>query len=337
MLIKKNFPFITICIPVFQSEKYLSRCLESVFSQNYQDFEVIVVNDNSNGFDDYGNNFAKIIKSIEKKFHKKIKTIVHEKNKGLLEARRTAVYAAKGKYICILDSDDFLEPNALFSLSKIAEQTNADVIHGKTYLFFEENTNEFSDDKKKLMEIKEKVVNHVFDGILQSNQIFDGFLLSHNHCGFLWAKLIKSEIYIEALSKIPPINCTMNEDFLQYFFISYFAKKYIGFDEKIYNYSLSSGISSRTKITDLEKWEKICSSSSIFVFLLDEIQNENPQNYSLLHSDAVKIECIKRLKNNLLQYKSVVSPEIQKEAYEMLCDYWGEDFVKQIEKSVSEQ
>ena len=76
MLIKKNFPFITICIPVFQSEKYLSRCLESVFSQNYQDFEVIVVNDNSNGFDDYGNNFAKIIKSIEKKFHKKIKTIV---------------------------------------------------------------------------------------------------------------------------------------------------------------------------------------------------------------------------------------------------------------------
>ena len=187
------------------------------------------------------------------------------------------------------------------------------------------------------MEIKEKVVNHVFDGILQNNQIFDGFLLSHNHCGFLWAKLIKREIYIEALSKIPPINCTMNEDFLQYFFISYFAKKYIGFDEKIYNYSLSSGISSRTKITDLEKWEKICSSSSIFVFLLDEIQNENPQNYSLLHSDAVKIECIKGLKNNLLQYKSVVSPEIQKEAYEMLCDYWGEDFVKQLEKSVSEQ
>ena len=67
MLIKKNFPFISICIPVFQSEKYLSRCLESVFSQNYQDFEVIVVNDNSNGFDDYGNNFAKIIKSIEKR------------------------------------------------------------------------------------------------------------------------------------------------------------------------------------------------------------------------------------------------------------------------------
>ena len=87
----------------------------------------------------------------------------------------------------------------------------------------------------------------------------------------------------------------------------------------------------------LEKWEKICSSSSIFVFLLDGIQNENPQNYSLLHSDAVKIECIKGLKNNLLQYKSVVSPEIQKEAYEMLCDYWGEDFVKQIQKSVSEQ
>ena len=38
-----------------------------------------------------------------------------------------------------------------------------------------------------------------------------------------------------------------------------------------------------------------------------------------------------RLKNNLLQYESVVAPEIQKEAYEMLCDYWGEDFVKKVE------
>ena len=69
---KKNGPFITICIPVFQTEKYLSRCLESVFSQDYQDFEIIVVNDNSNGFDDYGNDLKKIIKSIEKKYNKKI-------------------------------------------------------------------------------------------------------------------------------------------------------------------------------------------------------------------------------------------------------------------------
>ena len=86
----------------------------------------------------------------------------------------------------------------------------------------------------------------------------------------------------------------------------------------------------------MEKWEKICSTSSIFTFLIDEIQNENPQNYSKLHLEAIRIECIKRLKNNLLQYESVVAPEIQKEAYEMLCDYWGEDFVKKVEKSVSE-
>lgn len=330
---KKSVPFITICIPVFQSEKYLSRCLESVFSQNYQNFEVIVVNDASNGTDDFGNNFPKIIKKAEKKFHKKIKTFTHENNKGLLEARRTAVYAAKGEYICVLDSDDFLEPDALLSLSEIAKKSNADIIHGKANLFFENNEDKVSDDKQEMMTIKEKVVNHIFDGKLQNNQIFDGFLLSHNHCGFLWAKLIKKEIYIEALNKIPPIHCTMNEDFLQYFFISYFAKSYCGFNKKVYDYSISSGISSRAEINTLERWEKICSTSSIFTFLLDEIQNENPQNYSEAHSNAIKMECIKKLKNNLLQFKTVVAPVIQKEAYQMLCDYWGEDFVKKIETS----
>ena len=333
---KKNGPFITICIPVFQTEKYLSRCLESVFSQDYQDFEIIVVNDNSNGFDDYGNDLKKITKSIEKKYNKKITVFSHEKNKGLLEARRTAVYAAKGKYICILDSDDFLEQNALLTLSEAAQKTNADIIHGKANLFFDETENEISDEKQKMMENKQRVVNNIYDGTLQNNQIFDGFLLNNNHCGFLWGKLIKKDIYIEALSKIPPIHCNMNEDLLKYFFISYYAESYFGIDKKIYNYSLSSGISSRTIINSLEKWEKICSTSSIFTFLIDEIQNENPQNYSKLHLEAIRIECIKRLKNNLLQYESVVAPEIQKEAYEMLCDYWGEDFVKKVEKSVSE-
>ena len=229
-----------------------------------------------------------------------------------------------------------MEQNALLTLSEAAQKTNADIIHGKANLFFDETENEISDEKQKMMENKQRVVNNIYDGTLQNNQIFDGFLLNNNHCGFLWGKLIKKDIYIEALSKIPPMHCTMNEDLLQYFFISYYAESYFGIDKKIYNYSLSSGISSRTIINSLEKWEKICSTSSIFTFLIDEIQNENPQNYSKLHLEAIRIECIKRLKNNLLQYESVVAPEIQKEAYEMLCDYWGEDFVKKVEKSVSE-
>lgn len=99
----------SIVIPVYNVEKYLKDCLESVFNQTYNNYEVIIINDGSK------DNSREIIE--EYKNNKNLK-IIDQRNQGLSVARNNGVKYAMGDYIIFLDSDDYLEPNALKVLQK---------------------------------------------------------------------------------------------------------------------------------------------------------------------------------------------------------------------------
>ena len=95
-------PKISVIIPVYNTEKYLEQCLESVINQTYKDLEIICVNDAStdNSFD--------VINEYSKK-DSRIKYINFETNKGVSAARNVGLEAATGDYICFIDSDDWIE------------------------------------------------------------------------------------------------------------------------------------------------------------------------------------------------------------------------------------
>ena len=143
---------------------------------------------------------------------------------------------------------------------------------------------------QKIIQKKGEVANKVFLGELNEKEILDGFLIHHNHSGFLWGKLILKETYLNALNHIPPFFCTMCEDFLQYFFIAHEAKKYIGIENVVYDYSITSGISSNQTIYSLDRWMQVCSSASVFTTMLNELLYDNPLEYTTEQKDAVKIE-----------------------------------------------
>jgi len=300
---------ISVCIPVYGTEKVLSKCLESVemqtFIKNYPDsLEIIVV-------DDYSpeNSAKTIVKQFSRESKLPANFIRHDYNKGLVEVRRTAVYAAKGKYIFILDSDDTLPPEALEKLYEKAEDSGADIVQGKAS------------------------VGDVYEGELYNhpdkNEILDGFLLQNNHAGFLWGKLFLRETYLNALNHIPPLECTMAEDFIQYIWLCYEAKKYAGISEVVYNYSTSTGISSHSVIDNLERWEKVCSVAGVFTSLYQDF--ENPEiSFTEEEKDSIRKKCIYYVHNNLKQWEKVVAPDVKAEAYQMLCDYWGEALVRKI-------
>ena len=126
-------PLVSVCIPVYNSEPYLMRCLESVAAQDFPGAktEIIIVNDASCGTDADGNDCAAIVKSFKKQHKRNIKLFCHTRNKGLVEARRTAICEAEGEYICIVDSDDWLTPGALRLLYEAAQNTGADIVQGK--------------------------------------------------------------------------------------------------------------------------------------------------------------------------------------------------------------
>ena len=93
-------PKYSIIIPVYNVEKYIKKCLDSIFNQTYKDFEVIVVNDGTK------DNSMEIVKDYDVK-------IINQKNQGLSAARNNGVKHVKGDYILFIDSDDYIEEHLL--------------------------------------------------------------------------------------------------------------------------------------------------------------------------------------------------------------------------------
>lgn len=128
----------SIIIPVYNVEKYLCDCLDSVLNQSYpDDYEVICVNDGSTDESLY------ILKNYADK-DKRIK-VVSQENKGLSVARNRGINAATGKYIFFLDSDDWLETNALEILSHQID--DEDIICFNGHRYFEDGSKEELPDK----------------------------------------------------------------------------------------------------------------------------------------------------------------------------------------------
>lgn len=323
-------PKISLCIPVYNSEGTLLRCLNSVALQNFNDYEIVIINDGSEGKDNEGRSCEKIVKAFSKE-HKNLKKhilySVHRTNLGLLEARRTAVENAHGDFILILDSDDELLPEALTVLYETAINTGADIVHGGTEVFAPEE-----DSSSKGFQRIYDTATLLFEGELKDKEIFDGYLVKKNHSGFLWGKLYRRELYLQALSNIPFSNCVMCEDLLQYFFISHEAKKYVGIKTPVYRYNLGEGISSQRKILDMKTWEKYCSTANVFTTIFEQIK-EFPPESALTPGQvrSIQLQSQYYLHNNILLLQKNVVPELKEEAHAMLCDYWGKDFVTAIE------
>ena len=112
-------PKISVIIPVYNVEKYLSRCLDSIVNQTFSDLEIICVNDGST------DNSADILKKYAKQ-DKRIK-VVNQKNGGLSAARNTGLKHISGQYVSFIDSDDWIDVDYYEYLVHTMEHNNADI------------------------------------------------------------------------------------------------------------------------------------------------------------------------------------------------------------------
>lgn len=112
-------PQISVVVPVYNVEKYIAHCIESIIAQTYRDFELILVDDGSK------DNCPQICDSYAKK-DKRIR-VIHKENGGLSDARNAGTLVAEGKYITYIDSDDYVNPLYLEMLLKAIIQTGADL------------------------------------------------------------------------------------------------------------------------------------------------------------------------------------------------------------------
>lgn len=125
----ENLPLISIIIPVYNTGKFLNRCLDSCISQKYENIEIIAVNDGSTDNSlDILSNYAK----MGKRFH-----VIDKENEGLILTRKRGVVESNGEYIFFLDSDDCIPDNSIDILYSFSCKNNADVVVGGMCYFWD--------------------------------------------------------------------------------------------------------------------------------------------------------------------------------------------------------
>ena len=172
---------ISVIIPVYNAGKFIRKCLDSIVSQTFPEFEVICIDDGST--DDSSpilSEYASQYKNI---------TVIRQKNMGQGPTRNRGVGLAVGKYIKFVDADDYLHPNALQILFETAEKTKVDIVVCKAFC-----VNETGDSISTL-----KMWNNLIGNY--SKKDLSNIDFFNNACSpVLWDKLIKADIAKTCLS-----------------------------------------------------------------------------------------------------------------------------------------
>jgi len=135
---KQNLPIISVVIPIYNVEKYLGECLDSIIHQSLQNIEILIINDFSPD-----NSESIILEYIQK--DPRIKYIKHTENLGLGGARNTGIKHATGEWIAFIDSDDFLEKDCYLNMYTLLTNSQADCGVFGVINFNDNNNKEFHD------------------------------------------------------------------------------------------------------------------------------------------------------------------------------------------------
>lgn len=173
---------VSVVVPVYNVEKYLRECLESLRCQTYTDIEVIMIDDAS---PDESPKICDEFASVDKRFQ-----VYHVQNGGVSQARNFGASRATGQWIMFLDSDDYLEENAIELLVNTANSQHADIISMSYYMTFRNSTILVGHDDGK-----EQIINLQKEKFLHDMLVYpEAVLLDYPTCLVPWGKIIKKEL-----------------------------------------------------------------------------------------------------------------------------------------------
>lgn len=191
-------PFLSICMSVYNIEKYIEMSILSVLNQSFKDFEIIIINDFSK------DNTLNIINKLQLKDNR-IRIINHEKNLGTYHSRAEGVFNSKGRYILFLDPDDMiLNPNLfeilfiynLYFNLDIIEFTVYHTIEGKKKIFYPEEHIFNHNHRFKEKIIKQPKLSNILFHEPQTNNY------TYVFCRTIWNKLYRREVILQSINYI---------------------------------------------------------------------------------------------------------------------------------------
>ena len=217
-------PLLSIIVPAFNIENYISRCLENLINQKYRNIEIIVVDDGSK------DKTGEIIDSYAQK-DPRIKAI-HKKNEGVSIARNTGIDIAKGDYIGFVDGDDTIDEEMFEVLIENAIKYSADISHCGYKMVFPSRTDYYYNTE-------DVIIQNNYDGLkdlLKADRVEPS----------LSNKIYKSTLFDDIrLSS----NIKYNEDLLANFYLFRKSIKSVFYDKCMYNYMIRKGSAATKEIS----------------------------------------------------------------------------------------
>lgn len=229
---KVENPLFSIIVPIYNVERYLEQCIESVLAQDYQNYELILVDDGSpDNSIDICTKYAKQYSNI---------VFIHKINGGVSDARNAGIQIARGEYLMFLDSDDYWEGTTILSdLQKIITENNPDTIFNYMSSVY-----------------PEKIVNHYInrDKLIGSFRgDFQGLYQDGIYLGFPFTKTIKRELILK--NHLFFIKGRSFEDVVWSFFLTKYISSYAIYKNCFYMYrrerkgSISSVATSKNQVS----------------------------------------------------------------------------------------
>ena len=229
---------ISIIVPIYNIEKYLPRCLDSILAQTYKDIEVILVDDGS--ADDSG-----IIADKYASKDQRIK-VIHQTNKGVSIARNAGLDSATGDYIGFVDGDDFIEPDMYELLMQIIDEQQVDIAHCGYQMVYPSRIDYYYNTKEKRKMNREEGVLELLKGIKMEPG--------------LWNKLYKAELFKQVRL---PVGIAETEDLLCNFELFSLAKSSYFYDVAKYHYMLRKGSATNEVLSEKKRKDRYYVVSSI--------------------------------------------------------------------------
>lgn len=239
---------VSVIIPIYNCEKYLTKCLDSLINQTYSNLEIILINDGST--DDSLN----ICNSFKKKYKNVV--VVNKKNSGVSAARNDGLKKASGDYIMFVDADDWLDSNCLEICINYIKEYNVDIV---MFPYIREYNNKSILRKlyktDKLFEDKIEVEKEILSSLIgpSENEISDP--TNMERLNSVWGKLYKKDLVKKV--KFIDFNKTIGEDLLYNLEIFNDANNSYYTEKTCYHYNKTNynSITKNSPTNIMERWD----------------------------------------------------------------------------------
>lgn len=296
--INKSKVILSIIIPVYNVEQYLSRCLNSVLSQLKSDMEVIIVDDGSK------DNSGKICDQYKLKYGSVI-NVIHQENGGLSAARNTGIENAKGEYLYFLDSDDYISDKFIETVYIHLIKRKYDIIEFKS--FWQKK------DTKIYLKISDVVIERT------NLEMIDGLLKNEVGCQ-IWLRIYRSKLF----QNIRFPESRNYEDVATYYRLLMISNLNLVIDSQIHIYNLLN-LNSITQKANLKNLSDMYTA-------INEMHDNLQKNFSESKMDTIYLEYYKRSIYIYILLKLYKGDLRDNDTYKQIRDYLSKnnhyDYIK---------